>query len=50
MNDLNLTVLNGNQIRDIEGGFFLIPPAGLAAIVYQIKSIESFLEGYNDAT
>jgi hypothetical protein len=50
MNNLNLTDLNDNQIKEIEGGFYLIPPAGLAAIIYQIKSIESFIEGYKDAT
>lgn len=50
MKDLNLVQLEKNQLRKIAGGFTLLPPAGLAAIVYQIKSIGSFMEGYNDAT
>lgn len=50
MKNLNLIELEKNQLKNIEGGLTLIPPAGLAAMVYQIKSIGSFMEGYNDAT
>lgn len=50
MNNLKLVELENSQLKKIEGGFKLIPPAGLAAIVYQLKSIESFMDGYNNAT
>ncbi|MCC5904987.1 MAG: hypothetical protein JJU13_02155 [Balneolaceae bacterium] len=50
MNDLNLTELDGNQVKEIKGGTRLIPPAGLGAMVYWILSAESFIEGYKDAT
>lgn len=51
MNTDKFIELTDNQMRDIDGGWFFIKtPAGLAPLTFQILSIKSFVEGYQDAT
>ena len=51
MNNLNLIDLQNNQLKEIDGGWIrVIPPAGFAPMVFQLLSMQSAVEGYEDAT
>lgn len=51
MENLNLIELQENQIKEIEGGWIrVMPPAVFAPMVFQLLSMQSVVEGYQDAT
>lgn len=50
MENIKLIKLHKNQLKETNGGWIrVMPPAGFAPMVYQLLSMGSVVEGYNDA-
>lgn len=51
MNNSKLIDLTNDEMKKTDGGWiYLMPPASFAPMVFQLLSIQSAVEGYEDAT